>query len=54
MCYGQVDLKALTRETESRLAGLPKVDVAAAPAVGLLARLRAALETYRGKEERHV
>ncbi len=54
MCHGHIDLKHLARETESRLAGLPKVDTAAAPAVGLLARLRAALETYRGKEARHV
>ncbi|MGL5010625.1 MAG: hypothetical protein ACRC6I_12145 [Paracoccaceae bacterium] len=31
MCYGGVDLKHLVRETESRLAGLPKVDAAPAP-----------------------
>ncbi|MGL4321868.1 MAG: hypothetical protein ACRCS3_13490 [Paracoccaceae bacterium] len=55
MCYGGVDLKHMVRETESRLAGLPQVDAAAAlPRAGLLARLRAALETLRGKEERHV
>jgi hypothetical protein len=56
MCYGGVDLRHLQRETESRLAGLPKVDTAEAPLprVGLVARLRAALETLRTKEERHV
>jgi hypothetical protein len=56
MCTGGIDLKHLQRETESRLAHFPKVDAAATPQprAGLLARLKAALETLRGKEERHV
>lgn len=56
MCDGNVDLKHLALETEGRLAGLPKVDLAAAPfpGAGLLARFRFAFETLRGKETRHV
>lgn len=54
MCDSGVDLKHLVRETENRLAGLPKVDAVTAPRPGLLAWLRAALETLCGKEERHV
>jgi hypothetical protein len=54
MCYGGVDLKHLVRETETRLAGLPKVDAAETPRLGLLARLHAAIENLRNKEESHV
>ncbi|MCU0803281.1 MAG: hypothetical protein MUD11_16250 [Rhodobacteraceae bacterium] len=44
MCYGGIDLKHLQRETESRLAGLPKVDAPVAPAEGLIARVGALLK----------
>jgi hypothetical protein len=38
MCYGGIDLKHLQRETEGRLAGLPKVDALAAPRLGVMVR----------------
>ncbi len=41
MCYGNADLKHLARETEARLAHLPKGE--GMPVVGLLARLRVLL-----------
>jgi hypothetical protein len=49
MCYGGIDLKHLQRETESRLAGLPKVDAQAALRGGAVARLFAGLRRYRAK-----
>jgi hypothetical protein len=41
MCHGNADLKHLMRETEARLAHLPKGD--GVPTVGVLARLRVLL-----------
>jgi hypothetical protein len=44
MCYGGIDLKHLQRETEGRLAGLPKVDAPVARGEGVMARLGAMLK----------